>query len=67
MKKLQNLLRNATIAFGFAVAGLILNSYDEGALAKIGIGDDVINKAKTYITTLTPEKLEDTIERAKVL
>jgi len=65
-ENLQKLLRNTTVAFGFAVAGLALNSLDAPTLQQIGIGNDIIKKATNYIDSLNSEQLEDVINRAKV-
>lgn len=63
--KIKSLLKNATIAFGFAVAGLALNSFDVGALAEIGVGGNIIKKAENYLNNLNPEGLDDVIEKSK--
>ena len=63
--KLVSILRNSTIAFGLAVAGLALGTLSSDELIQSGVNQNIVIKATNYIQNLDQKEFERVVQKAK--
>jgi hypothetical protein len=57
-------MKNSTIAFGMAVAGLALGNMGANDLIQNGVDSKIVQKASNYLQNLDPQEMEKVIEKA---